>query len=111
MLEPFPFEGVGRKMAQVVTANRLRDGVVVFLGPRDRWVERLDEAQVLESSAAAETALEHARADERINLVLDLYVFEVIRTSHGVRATHLREAIRAAGPSVRLDHGKQAVGS
>ncbi|HUZ66429.1 MAG TPA: DUF2849 domain-containing protein [Beijerinckiaceae bacterium] len=95
-------------MPQVLTANRLRDGAVVFLGAEDRWVERLDEARVLEDKVVADTALEGAKADEKANLVLDLYAFEVVRFNGGVRATHLRDAIRAAGPSVRLDHGKQA---
>ena len=29
--------------SQVVVANRLRDGIVVFLGTGGEWVERLEE--------------------------------------------------------------------
>lgn len=96
-------------MPQVVSANRLQDGVVVFVGPEGRWVERLDEAIVFDDKQAGDAALERAQADERANLVLDLNAFEIVRSSKGIRAAHLRDAIRAAGPTVHLDHGKQAL--
>ena len=35
---------------------------------------------------------------------------DVIVTGDKVRAAHIRDAIRAAGPTVHLDHGKQAAG-
>jgi sulfite reductase (NADPH) hemoprotein beta-component len=96
-------------MLQVMSANRLRDGAVVFLGPQGVWVESLDEALVCVDEQALESSLAQAKADERANLVLDLAAFEIVQSSKGIRAAHLRDAIRAAGPTVHRDHGKQAL--
>ncbi len=95
---------------KVLTANRLADGVVVFLTRSGRWSERIDEAAVaLEPGSAA--ALE-ARGEEgvRSNLITGPYLFEAERRDGRVRALHIRERIRALGPSVRADLGKQAEG-
>ena len=95
-------------MAKVVSANRLTDGAVVFLGPRDRWVELLPEAEIFAGEAAISAALERAQAAETGNLVLECDAFEVTGSGATIAAAHLRDAIRAAGPTVHLDHGKQA---
>jgi sulfite reductase (NADPH) hemoprotein beta-component len=95
-------------MPKVVSANRLTDGAVVFLGPQDRWVELLPEAEIFDGEAAIAAALERAKAAEAGNLVLDCDAFEVTGSGPTIAAAHLRDAIRAAGPTVHLDHGKQA---
>ena len=96
-------------MQQVITANRLRDGVVVFVGPGRQWVERLPDAAVFTALDAATEALQAAQQDEAANLVLDVYAVDVA-DQHGVlRPVKLREAIRAQGPTVHPEHGKLAV--
>jgi hypothetical protein len=95
-------------MPQVVSANRLTDGTVVFLGPQDRWVELLSEAEIFDGEAAISAALARAKAAEARNLVLDCAAFEVTGSGPTIAAVHLRDAIRAAGPTVHRDHGKQA---
>jgi hypothetical protein len=95
---------------KVLTANRLADGVVVFLTRSGQWSERIDDAAVaLEPGSAA--ALE-ARGEEAVktNLVTGPYLFEAERRDGRVRALHIRERIRTLGPSVRTDLGKQADG-
>ncbi len=96
---------------QVMTANRLKDGDVVFLTRSGGWSEKIDEATLaLEPLAVA--ALE-ARASEAVlaNLVTGHYLFEATRVDGKIRADHIRERIRTLGPSVRLDLGKQADGT
>ena len=95
---------------QVVTANRLRDGEVVFLGTRG-WV--LDIARATVAQAADEVkALEAlARQSEAVNEVVDAYLVEVERRDDGLRPVKLREYLRTLGPSVRTDLGKQAMGA
>ncbi len=94
---------------QAITANRLRDGVVVFLGPDAAWVEAFADAALF-SDADAKTALAAAKAKaERDQFGVDIYAFEV-ETDNGVPVpVKMRERIRAFGPSIRLDFGKQAV--
>ncbi len=96
---------------QVMTANRLRDGEVVFLTRSGVWKEQIDEA-VLALEPQATAALEaRAVADEKATLVTGPYLFDAERVEGYIRATHMRERIRTLGPTVRLDLGKQADGT
>ena len=96
-------------MPQVVSANRLDDGIVVFLAADDRWVEGLGDAQVFAEKAEAEAGLARGQAAVAHNLVVDIQPMDVAQTPRGVEAKHIRDRIRAAGPTVRRDHGKQAI--
>jgi hypothetical protein len=96
---------------QLVTANRLRDGVAVFLTRAGQWSERIDEAALaLEPEAAA--ALEaRAKDDEKATLVTGSYLIDAERRDGRIRAGHIRERMRAQGPTTRPDLGKQAEGT
>lgn len=96
---------------QIMTANRLGDGVVVFLTRSGEWSERIDDAVLsLEPQAAA--ALE-ARGNEAVaaNIVTGPYLFDATRQDGRIHASHIRERIRTLGPTVRTDLGKQAEGT
>jgi hypothetical protein len=95
---------------QLVTANRLRDGIAVFLTRSGLWSEIIDDAALaLEPQAAA--ALEaRAKDDEKATLITGAYLIDAERLEGRVRAAHIRERMRALGPTVRLDLGKQAEG-
>jgi hypothetical protein len=95
---------------QLITANRLRDGIAVFMTRSGDWSEVIDDAVLaLEPQAAA--ALEaRAKADEKKTVVTGSYLIDAERLEGRVRATHIRERMRALGPTVRLDLGKQAEG-
>jgi len=92
---------------QVVIASRLGDGLVVFLGPSG-WVEALDGAQVARSDDEAAALEARARASEARDEVVDPYLIEVREEAGGCVPTRYRELIRARGPSIRSDLGKQA---
>ncbi|MFT3986853.1 DUF2849 domain-containing protein [Aestuariivirga sp.] len=96
---------------QIVTANRLRDGIAVFLNRSGQWSEKIDEATLaLEPEAAA--ALENrAKQDEKSTLVTGSYLIDAERLNGRIRAAHIRERLRTLGPTVRLDLGKQAEGT
>ena len=83
-------------MPSVVTANRLIDGIVVYLAPDGGWVEELarakladteDETKALESEAAK------AVAERR---VVAVYPMEVALNDGVPVATSVRERIRAS---------------
>ncbi|AQR61458.1 hypothetical protein BZG35_07195 [Brevundimonas sp. LM2] len=81
---------------RIVTANRLSDGRVIYLGEDDRPVESVAEAAVFEA-AEAETA--QARAAARPEVFVNPYLVEV--TGHAFSGRdRLKESIRAAGPTV-----------
>ncbi len=96
-------------MPDVITANRLADGVVVFQSA-DGWSEDFNRAAVWPDKPATAAALARAREDETHNLVVDAYEVPVEERNGHVVPKALREAIRAAGPTVRRDLGKQAQG-
>ncbi|HTQ15397.1 MAG TPA: DUF2849 domain-containing protein [Rhizomicrobium sp.] len=94
---------------QVLTANRLRDGAVVY-GRAGAWVETFEMAEVFEAKETADAALAGAGEDVKARLVVNPYLFAVRRDGETVRAVEEREIVRSEGPSVRRDLGKQAGG-
>lgn len=97
-------------MPDVITANRLADGLVVFQAKDATWTEDFNRAAVLADSAATAEALKRAQADEATNLIVEPYAVPVADRNGHYAPTSLREAIRAAGPTMRRDLGKQALG-
>jgi len=98
------------QMSDVITANRLSDGVVVFQTADEGWSEDFNRAAVLADQQATAAALARAKQDEAGNLVVDPYAVPVEERNGHVAPKALREAIRAAGPTNRRDLGKQAMG-
>lgn len=87
-------------IARVLTANRLIDGVAVWLGADGGWAEEIGRAFVArhaEALAALEEAGRQALADNR---VVDVNVIEVEEAGGAIRPLRLRERIRADGPTI-----------
>ena len=97
-------------MPDVITANRLTDGVVVFQTIDDSWTEDFIRAAVLLDPQATASALARAKQDEANNIVVDPYAIVVEERNGHLAPKALREAIRATGPTIRRDLGKQALG-
>jgi hypothetical protein len=80
----------------VASANRLVDGVVVFLDDAGQWTTRLDLAAVARDRRAGEILLERARAEA--SRVVDLLLVAVTEGGDGtLTPVSLREKIRASG--------------
>jgi hypothetical protein len=92
---------------QMLTANRLGDGTVLYWKGQG-WVLYLAEGDVFTAQPAAEAALAAARQDVAANRVVAPYLFEVRVQNGTIHPVKEREIIRAAGPTVRPDTGKQA---
>jgi len=86
---------------QIITANRLADGLVMFLAGNGRWSEAIAAAEVLADNAAADAALDAAFSDMRANRIVDPYAVEVVVAATGKVPvpTRLRERIRTSGPT------------
>lgn len=95
-------------MPQVVIANRLRDGIVVFLGTDQTWVESLRNCPPAETAEQEEEVLKRGKVAEDNQEVVGPELIEVEIRGGELHAVKMREAIRAAGPTVRDDLGKQA---
>lgn len=90
---------------KAVTANLLTDGAVVYLDRAGNWTPHIRHAALYEDDKARQVL---EKAATRITEVADLYLMDT--AEHGIPAgrARLREAIRAAGPTVRKDLGYQA---
>lgn len=88
-----------RSTTQAIAANRLRDGVPVWFGRTGSWVERVEEAAVFGAEAIT-AALAAARASGGGNQVVDMYAIDVELRDSGPAPLHMRERMKARGPSV-----------
>jgi hypothetical protein len=95
-------------MSQVVIANRLRDGIVVFLGQDGRWIERIESCPSASTKEEGEKLLDLARQAEQRQEIIDPNLIEVEERDGKLVPVKRREAIRAMGPTIRKDLGKQA---
>jgi Protein of unknown function (DUF2849) len=93
---------------QALTANRLRDGIAVFLSEYGTWSPWLHDAQVARSKDDAGKLEARGAQDTKMNIVVGVYLIDVIEEDGALRAAHIREHMRTQGPSVRTDLGKQA---
>jgi hypothetical protein len=81
---------------QVASANRLTDGVVVFLDDAGQWTERLDLAVLARDKSEQAILLERAKAEAAS--VVDPFLVAVSEDEAGViEPLSLREKIRADG--------------
>ena len=95
-------------MPQVLTANRLSVGEVVYWNAAKGWVTYLHEAEILPDDKAEGVLNDAGSRSVQERQVVNPYLFEVRVDGSKVVPVKTREAIRAAGPSDRRDLGKQA---
>lgn len=90
---------------KVLTANRLSDGIAVWLDASGGWNESLQQAFVArhaEAVAALEDSGRRAYAD---NLVVDVNVIDIEERGGILWPLRLRERIRAGGPTMAYAQG------
>jgi hypothetical protein len=85
---------------KIMTANRLRDGRIVYLGAVG-WSERFTDASVAETPEQEAAFEARAQADVKARIVVGAYLAPMANDADGPRPLTQRERIRAAGPSVR----------
>ena len=84
-------------LPQVVTANRLRVGDVVYLASYDAWVHDIGRAIVARDAqqlVALEARAERAVADQ---LVVGVYAIDVDENGGAAKPLSVKEHIRASG--------------
>ncbi|MEK9753350.1 MAG: DUF2849 domain-containing protein [Rhodospirillaceae bacterium] len=85
-----------------ITANDLRNGLVVYLSEAGDWTETLADARLV-AAAGVEAALGDAGHAAAAGRIVGAYEIAVERSGEGVRPLRLRERIRAFGPSTHAD--------
>ena len=84
---------------QVVTANRLIDGAVVYFTADNDWSPWIADAVVLHDENSAKASLDLGRASVDSNDVVDPYLIDVVQEAATIKPVRYRETIRAKGPS------------
>ena len=92
--------------AQIVSANDLLIGDVVYFTAAGGWTRALREAALARDAGEAGALL--ARAALQQGRVVDPYLADVALDGGAPRPTHFREVFRAHGPTTRPDLGRQA---
>ncbi|WP_174301209.1 DUF2849 domain-containing protein [Caulobacter sp. S45] len=90
-----------------VTASDLRDGEVVFWA-EGRWVKRFADAELFNAVEPGQAALDLARAQPTI--VVEPYLINLDLEGGVPVPTSYRERVRALGPTIHPEMGKQAEG-
>jgi hypothetical protein len=90
-------------MPQMIIANRLRDGAVVFLAPGESWELAIAAGTVIDDQEEATRLLAVAKRHETECRVVDPTLIDVEINNGAPRPTAIREVIRAFGPTVRTD--------
>lgn len=91
---------------QILTANELRSGRVVYW-TGSKWTDDLQSAEVYAAAAGAESALTQAQEFVEDRRIVNPYLFPVRIEAGDLLPLEERERIRAAGPTVRGDAGRQ----
>ena len=99
-----------KEIRQVLTANHLKSGHVVFLGEGGSWSAWIDEAVVARTKERAAELDSKGAEQTKLNVVVGAYLVDVVEENGKLKAAHIREHLRTLGPSVRVDLGKQADG-
>jgi hypothetical protein len=95
------FKAAKEGPAKVITANDLRDGLVVFLTPDGGWTHDIAEARVVEDGADLESAAAYAKAQHDARIIVEPYPIDVTVTGGVPIPQRLREKIRAdRGPTI-----------
>jgi hypothetical protein len=82
---------------QIVTANRLRDGVVVFLTATGEWTSDIARAAVARDGEAATRLLGIGTVAAAEHRIVEPYLTAVIEDGDTIVPVSLRERIRAQG--------------
>lgn len=90
---------------RMVTANRLRDGAVVYLDHDGGWSERFADGRVVADEEAAAALLREAAKAEDARIVVGPYLIEVAQEDGAPLPLGTRETIRAGGPTVPMGAG------
>ena len=90
-------------MTQVLTANDFASGAVVYWS-KQGWQKNLADADVFDDKGKADDVL--AMAETRPDEVIGAYLIAVEGQSGQWQPTHIREVIRAQGPSIKETYTK-----
>jgi len=83
---------------QIITANRLSDGAVVYMTKTETWSRDVDQARLIDKADAEATLAAAERAVQACQVVTPYAIDVEIEGTH-INPVRYREQIRALGPT------------
>ncbi len=91
---------MAQKFDQIVTANRLTDGTVVYLTAHGDWSESIADGRIARGEFETRDLMAWADRSADQDEVVGPYLMAIGLADSGNRAIGMRETIRAGGPTV-----------
>lgn len=93
---------------KLITANRLKDGEVVYLTAGGSWSGSLSDARFLADETLQDRLLRIAEQDVAGQIVVGPYLMDAETENASIQPVSQRERIRANGPTVRASFQQPA---
>jgi hypothetical protein len=93
---------------KAITANRLADGLVVFLAEGGRWSLSVGDARLFADGPELDEALSYGKAQHAARVILDPYAIDMDVVDGRALPARLRERIRALGPTIAYGEAERA---
>jgi hypothetical protein len=102
------FKAASAGPQKAITANRLGDGLVVFLDAAGGWSLSVAEARLLNDGPELDEANAFAKAQHDARVVVEPYPIDVEIVDGKPVPVRLRERIRAEGPTIAYGEAEYA---
>lgn len=89
---------------EIVSANRLADGRVVYLAHGDKWSECIIDGRCARNTEESATLLAEAERAVKDGVVVEPYLVEMTNDGGAFAPVHYRELIRQRGPTQSAAH-------
>ena len=90
---------------QIVTANRLTDGFVVYLTDGHKWSNDIEDSVAARSPESGTQLLVTAHRAVGRQEIIDPYLIDVVMREDKISPVQYRERIRSEGPSTDVSNG------
>ncbi len=102
-----PAAAAAKVSQQVMTAYRLEDGHVIYLAADGGWSEWIEEARIATTKGEADALTAGAKVAADANKIFETYLIDVTTEGRTWPVT-MREVMRAQGPTIHPQFGRQA---
>ena len=102
------FKAASAGPQKAITANRLGDGLVVFLDAAGGWSLAIADARLVSDGPDLDEANAYAKAQHDARIVVEPYPIDIEIVDGKPVPVRLRERIRAEGPTIAYGEAEYA---
>jgi sulfite reductase (NADPH) hemoprotein beta-component len=94
------FKAASAGPQKAITANRLSDGLVVFLDANGGWSLAIADARLVSDGPELDEVIAYGKAQHDARIVVEPYAIDIAVDDGKPVPVRIRERIRAEGPTV-----------